>query len=197
MRQTQTTLLCLLLLIIATTSVTATNQWIATSIQAEQAYDYAMEYVTNEVAYLYGGRLQVDQYLQELEAGKQPGIDIGVDASALVVNAYRDNIPSLKFWYDENQTRIVSDATSSILANYNSQTISKDNLIPGDLIFFQNSNGVINGVAIFSHIQGEVIHFITASANAGKVVLTNALLQGDYWNNSFARFGRLLYVTDQ
>ncbi|MFY9203108.1 MAG: hypothetical protein WAO96_05685, partial [Limnochordia bacterium] len=62
------------------------------------------------------------------------------------------------------------------------------------LIFFKDANGSINGIAIFSELRGSVIHFITASANAGKVVRTNAYLNGEFWTTRFAGFGRLQYT---
>lgn len=184
----------IMMLILLTGSTAAGTMYITTNEQANQAYNYALQYVENEVAYLYGGRLTVEAYLAQLESGLEPGVDIGVDASALVVNAYRQVIPNIRFYYDESRTTTVADATSSILFNFNCKPISQEELVPGDLIFFKGASGRINGVAIFSAIKGNVIHFITASANAGKVVLTNAFLNGNYWTSSFAGFGRLQYT---
>lgn len=182
-----------LVLVISTGSTMAGDELTVTTDQAEQAYEYALEYVENEVAYLYGGRLNVEQYLDLLANGYVPGEDIGVDASALVVNAYRQIIPELKFWFDDTKTNTTLDATSKILYLYNCQPLSIEQIEPGDIIFFQNDDGNIIGTAIFSHVSGNVIHFITASSTAGKVVLTNAFLEGDYWLNTFAGFGRLQY----
>lgn len=175
----------------------ADNQLTVSQQQAYQAYEYALEYVNNEVAYLYGGRISVEQYLTELALCKEPGVDIGVDASALVVNSYRNVISDIRFWFDDTKTTTVSDATSNILAEFNSNPLAQSEIVPGDLIFFKNAAGNINGVAIFSHIQGNVIHFITASANKGKVVLTNARLDGNYWADAFGGFGRLTCPLNQ
>ncbi len=172
----------------------AANKHLITIEEANQAHDYAMQYVENEVAYLYGGRQSVEAYLAALADGKVPGQDIGADASAVVVNAYRNVIPNIRFFFDQSQKTLVADATSSVIANYNSVPISQDELVPGDLIFFKDASGNINGIAIFSEIKGEVIHFITASANQGKVVRTNAYFHGAFWTNSFAGYGRLQYA---
>ncbi len=164
--------------------------------QANKAYTYALQYVNNEVAYVFGGRINVQQYLDALSQGLVPGVDIGVDASALVVNSYKTVLPELKFWFDDSRTSKVADATSSILAKYNSKPLEETEVIPGDLIFFKDQGGNITGVAIFSHVEGEVIHFITASASQGKVVLTNARVTGQYWADTFAGFGRLAYPSN-
>lgn len=186
--------LLLLLVTFLTAPTWAANKYLITSEQANQAHDYAMRYVENQVAYLYGGRLSVDAYLAALADGKLPGEEIGVDASAVVVNAYRHVIPDIRFFFDASQKTLVKDATSQVIAKYNSMPITQDELTPGDLIFFKDSAGNINGIAIFSELKGSVIHFITASANAGKVVRTNAYLDGEFWTTRFAGFGRLQYA---
>lgn len=175
-------------------NVSATNQMTVTTTQAQAAYDYALQYVNHEVAYMYGGRLTVADYLDALADKQVAGTQIGVDASALVVNSYQAVVPNLGFSFNATQSRVITDATSSILANYNSQSLELEELVAGDLIFFKNSAGNINGVAIFSEVKGDVIFFITASANAGKVVLTNARLNGDYWQGSCAGYARLEYM---
>lgn len=189
--------LMLTAIITSTAIAAASNQYLITDTQAKQAYEYALAYVKNEVAYLYGGRQSVEAYLDGLAKGKTPGEDIGVDASGLIVNAYRHVIPNIRFYFDQSQTTTVADATSSLLYNFNCKPITQTELQPGDLIFFQNAAGNITGVAVFSHISGDVIHFITASVNAGKVVLTNALLSGNYWKTNFAGFGRLQYTISE
>lgn len=174
--------------------VLAAEKYLITIEQANQAHDYALQYVSNEVAYLYGGRLSVEAYLAALADGKVPGEEIGADASAVVVNAYRHVIPNIRFFFDETQKALVTDATSGLIANYNSVLISRDQLVPGDLIFFKDAFGNISGVAIFSEFKGDVVHFVTASASRGKVVRTNAYVNGDFWTSSFAGFGRLQYA---
>ena len=49
------------------------------------------------VAYLWGGRMSVDEYLQAVAEGKRPGVEAGVDASGLVVQAYRAADPAIRF----------------------------------------------------------------------------------------------------
>ena len=116
----------------------AANKHLITIEEANQAHDYAMQYVENEVAYLYGGRQSVEAYLAALADGKVPGQDIGADASAVVVNAYRNVIPNIRFFLIRVK-RPVAD-TSSVIANYNSVPISQDELVPGDLIFFKDAS---------------------------------------------------------
>lgn len=186
--------LLLMLMGILTAQTWAANRYLITTEQANQAHDYALRYVENEVAYLFGGRQSVEAYLTALADGKVPGEEIGVDASAVVVNAYRHVVPNIRFFFDESGKTLVSDATSSLIAKYNSIPITQEELDPGDLIFFKDANGSINGIAIFSELRGSVIHFITASANAGKVVRTNAYLNGEFWTTRFAGFGRLQYT---
>lgn len=142
-------LLCAVIIGGANSCLASENQLTVSPHQAYQAYEYALEYVNNEVAYLYGGRISVEQYLTELAKGREPGVDIGVDASALIVNSYRNVISDIRFWFDDAKTTTVSDATSKILAEYNSYPLTQSEIVPGDLIFFKNTAGNITGAAIF------------------------------------------------
>lgn len=170
---------------------TYAQQWIVTGEQAQQAFDYGMSYVQSEVPYRYGGRQTVEQYQTAAAASQKD--NLGVDSSGMVINAYRSVIPEMRFWTDSNMSRAATDVSSSTLYYHNSRQISLDEAVSGDLIFFQSASGQIMGVGLFSHLQGEVAHFIVASANAGKVILTNAHIEGDYWKNSVAGIGRLQY----
>lgn len=169
------------------------NQLVATTAQAEAAFSYGMEYVSNKVAYKYGGRITVDAYLQALAEGQKPG-DVGVDSSAIIRNAYRSIIPELRFWGDQSQSIKYSDVSSSALYQWNTKPLELDEVHRGDLLFFKNDQGTITGVGLVSHIDDHVIHFIVASANAGTVILTNLDMQGTYWQTSFAGFARLRYT---
>ncbi len=186
---------CLLAQLIIVSSVDA-RRWISTTQQANNAFEYAMGYVTNQVAYRLGGRLSLTEYAEALAQGKEPGTDIGVDSSAVVLNSYRHHIPNIRFWGNEAQTSTFADVSSSALYHYNSQPLAKEQLVPGDLIFFKNTADRIIGVGLFSHMQGSVIHFIVASANAGQVIITNANTNGAYWRDHFAGFGRLQYTVN-
>ncbi len=170
------------------------KQWIVTTGQSNSAFEYAKGYVNNQVAYQYGGRLTVEEYKNALAEGKEPGQDIGVDSSAVVLNAYRSILPDIRFWTNAHQNRTYSDVSSSTLYHWNRKPLAKHQLVPGDLVFFKTTGGNIMGVGLFSHFQGNVIHFIVASANAGQVVLTNVDTNGSYWHNHFAGFGRLQYT---
>ena len=100
-----------------------------------------MRRAASKMAYLFGGRQSVEAYLTALADGKVPGEEIGVDASAVVVNAYRHVVPNIRFFFDESGKTLVSDATSSLIAKYNSIPITQEELGPGDLIFFKDANG--------------------------------------------------------
>lgn len=173
----------------------ATPGYSVSADQSQAALNYAQRYVEHEVAYLLGGRLTVERYLEREAAGEEPGADIGVDASAVVVNAYRAAVPGLRFWTDREQTQMAADAGSRTLYHYSSSPIEYDAVRPGDLVFFQSDTGTIIGVGLFTHSTETSVHFIVASPTAGKVIHTHALKDGDYWQNSFAGFGRLSYTT--
>ncbi|NLM25955.1 MAG: C40 family peptidase [Firmicutes bacterium] len=186
---------CLLIILTISTSALANvEQKIVTKTQANQAFEYALQYVEHEVAYKLGGRFSIAQYLAALADGKQPGLDIGVDASAVVINAYRSVFPSLLFKPSADSTRYVSDVSSSVIYHYNSIPITEDDLTKGDLVFFKNAAGNIIGVSLFSHFEGNLIHFITASQSAGKVIVSKINMEGNYWKTHFAGYGRLLYA---
>ena len=70
-------------------------------LEARQALEAAMEYVTLEyhiegelrqgVAYRFGGQDTISSYRKN-RTGAEPGKEAGIDASGLVVNAYRSSI---------------------------------------------------------------------------------------------------------
>lgn len=145
------------------------------------------------VAYLWGGRMGVDEYLEAVAAGKRPGEEAGVDASAVVVQAYRAADPGFRFMTRaQGGRRLVSDATSRGLYLWNIRTVPLEQLRPGDLIFFKNSSGQVAGVAIFERREGPNVHYIVASPNAGKVVRTFNNIYNDYWQTRFLAAGQML-----
>ena len=170
--------------------------------EAKQALDAAMQYADLEyviqgelwqgMAYFYGGQDTISSYLGKIEQGVQPGAGAGIDASGLVINAYKAIYPDLRFLYRTNsQETKVSDTSSKSLYLWNVRTVELEDLQPGDLIFF-GQEGNIHGVALYAGRRGESIRIVTASQSQGKVVLTGIRAGGDYWRSSFAGAGRLI-----
>lgn len=148
------------------------------------------------VAYLLGGRMSVDEYLNAVATGKTPGVEAGADASAVVVQAYRGADPSFRFMTRSGgQNRLVPDATSATLYRWNVRTIPVEELRPGDLIFFKNANGDVAGVGIFERREGPNVHYIVASSNAGKVIRTFNNVNNDYWKTRFLAAGQMLWFS--
>ncbi len=145
------------------------------------------------VAYLWGGRMSVDEYLQAVAEGKRPGVEAGVDASGLVVQAYRAADPAIRFVVESGGgEQRVRDVSSGALYRWNVRTVPVDELRPGDLIFFQNSSGQVSGVAIFERREGPNVHFVVASANSGKVIRTFLNVNNEYWKTRVLGAGQLL-----
>jgi len=167
---------------------------------AAAALAYAKRYVNTEyevagelergVAYMWGGRMSVEDYLAAIEAGATPGDDAGVDASAVVVRSYLAAQPGLRFETAGGQ--LIADATSSTLYHYNVEFISVEQLRPGDLIFFGTGPNHVTGVALFDRREGPNVHFIIASPRAGKVIQTFYNVNNETWNNQFVAAGRLI-----
>lgn len=170
---------------------------------ARGALEYALRYVDVEyetggsahrgVAYMWGGRMSVDDFVRAVESGAKPGIDAGVDASAVIVRSYGAMIPDIRFLASDNPdgTRI-KDATSATLFQYNIQQVSPEQLRPGDLIFFKDGSDNVSGVALFEQRQGPNVYFIVASARAGKVIRTFYNVNNESWKTQFKAAGRLL-----
>ena len=172
---------------------------------AARALEEALRYATvtyetgggtqQGVAYLWGGRMSVEAFLGAVAEGKRPGAEAGVDASGLVVNAYRAADPGLRFRTVAGGTeRYAADATSRTLYEWNVEFVPYTSLRPGDLIFFQDERGEVTGVAIFERLEGPNVHFVVASANAGKVIRTFANVNNEYWKTRVKATGRLLAV---
>ena len=171
--------------------------------EARQALEAAMEYVTLEyhiggelrqgVAYRFGGQDTISSYTGKIAQGAEPGKEAGIDASGLVVNAYRSVYPGLRFvQVGDLGEMIVNDASSMTLYMWNVRPLAPEELKPGDLVFFGTEGSGINGVALYADQQDHLMQIVTASQSQGKVVVTRVRVGGDYWNRSFAGAGRLI-----
>lgn len=194
----------LLLLWIGLVCLPATAASVFTPEERHQALEAAREYVSvryqyngqerQGVAYLSGGQDTVADYLEKVKQGAEPGKKAGIDASGLVINAYKTVYPQLQFISrtPEGKKVMVRDASSEILYLWNIEPAAPEDLKPGDLIFFRSPQGRINGVALYSGRQGNYIRIIVASYRKGKVIETGIRINGEYWNERVAGAGRLL-----
>lgn len=145
------------------------------------------------VAYRFGGRMSVDEFVRAVAEGKRPGAEAGVDASGLVVQAYRAAAPGWRFVEMQGGTaRLVADAGSASLYRWNVRVVPVEELRPGDLIFFKNESGQVSGVAIFERREGPNVHFVVASAGAGKAIRTFLNVNNEYWKTRVLAAGQLL-----
>lgn len=170
---------------------------------AKRAFEEALRYtdVSYEfqgerrrgVAYLWGGRMSVDAFLSAVQSGKEPGVEAGADASAVVVNAYRAADPEIRFAVASGGSVVPArDATSRDLYELNVRRVPLEALRPGDLIFFSGSDGSVAGVALFERREGPNVHFVVASASAGRVIRTFLNINNEYWRTRFLGAGQLL-----
>lgn len=145
------------------------------------------------VAYKWGGRMSVEEYLAAVAAGARPAIDAGVDASAVAVNAYLAADPELRFVSGtEGRTRRLGDATSRTLYKWNVTEVPVSRLRPGDLIFFKGTSGGVAGVGVFEKKEGPNVYFVVASQTAKKVIHTFLNVNHAYWQSRFLAAGQLL-----
>lgn len=192
------------LAIVGLVSLPAAAASVFTPEEGRQALEVARQYVTvryqyegeerQGVAYLLGGQDTVAGYLEKVKNGAVPGKEAGIDASGLVVNAYKAVYPGLRFVFrtEDGKEAMVRDASSETLYLWNVDPVKPENLQPGDLIFFGSPGGGINGVALYAGRRGAFLRIIVASQGKGKVIETGIRINGDYWNRRFAGAGRLL-----
>lgn len=172
---------------------------IASDTEARAALDEAIRYASytfeaedgrrTGIPYKLGGRTTIDEFSLDIDAGDKHG----VDASGLVVVAYRSVFPGLRFRVGEGEPAFRRDVTSSLLYEYNIERVDLEAARPGDLIFFTGSTGTgIAGVAIFERLHDDVVHYVVPSANQGRVIRTFSRVEGDYWQTRFKGAGRLI-----
>ncbi|HEY8498642.1 MAG TPA: hypothetical protein VIK90_05285 [Limnochordales bacterium] len=170
----------------------------APTVSAEQALaalQEALRYVEAGVPYKLGGKATVQQYLALKEQDPQAAAAAGVDASGIVVNAYRAVLPDLTLYAGPPELgRTASYVTSEALFRYNTVPVPLEQVRPGDLLFFRSPGGdTITGVGLVSAVSGRIVRVVVASASRGRVVDIGIDTRGDYWARSVAGLGRLVY----
>ncbi|NLG70029.1 MAG: C40 family peptidase [Firmicutes bacterium] len=163
--------------------------------QALAALEEALRYVEAGVPYQLGGKITLEEYLALKEEDPEAAAARGVDASGVVVNAYRAALPDLTlFAGPPEQGRTTTYVTSEALFRYNTVPVPLEQAQPGDLLFFRSPGGdSITGVGVVSAVSGRIIRVVVASASRGRVVDIGIDTQGDYWARNVAGLGRLIY----
>lgn len=141
--------------------------------------------------------MSVDAFLEAVAAGKEPGVEAGADASAVVVHAYRAADPAIRFAARSGEAvRYLLDADSRTLYDFNVRFVPVEELRPGDLIFFSGEGGGVAGVGVFERREGPLVHFVVASASAGRVIRTFLNVNNEYWRTRFLAAGQLLRMAE-
>lgn len=195
-------LLALLFFMSAVASASVVPLMPITAEEGQRALEEAIRFATIEwhtddevhvgVPYQWGGRASLAEFRASVE-GAGESSPLGVDASGLVIVAFRSLSPDLRFRIPRGEEMVnVLDVNSSLLFEWNVVPVELEDLRQGDLIFFSGSSGLIEGVGIYERIAGRHLRFVVASANSGRVVRTSLNLDGEYWATRFAGAGRLL-----
>lgn len=148
------------------------------------------------VPYKLGGKVSLEEFNRLLESSPEEAREAGIDASGLVVQAYRAVIPEIRFFTgptgQEGLARVVNSAA---LYRWNVVPIPVEESAPGDLLFFKSpSTQQITGVALVSQRTDQVVRVIVASESRGRVVELGIRIGGAYWETRVAGLGRLVYA---
>lgn len=162
--------------------------------QARAALQEALRYVEAGVPFRMGGKITLEEYLALKERDPAAAEQAGIDASGLVVNAFRAAVPDLVlFAGPPEQGRTATHVTSAALFRYNTVPVPLDQARPGDLLFFRSLQGdAVTGVGIVSALNGPVVRVVVASASRGRVVDVGINTRGEYWATYVAGLGRLV-----
>ncbi|PMQ01965.1 MAG: hypothetical protein CBR30_02950 [Dictyoglomus sp. NZ13-RE01] len=107
------------------------------------------------------------------------------DCSGLIVWAYKQVIPELKFRLGFST---VPDVNIEELYIYNTKHISIQDVNPGDIIFWRNSEGKISHGGLVIEVKSNYVQYVNASSVKGAVVI------GESEISSEICFGRLLII---
>lgn len=163
--------------------------------QALAALQEALRYVEAGVPFKLGGKITLEEYLTLKEQDPLAAESAGIDASGVVINAFRAAVPDLVlFAGPPEQGRTAAYVTSAALFRYNTVPVPLEQARPGDLLFFRSPEGdAITGVGIVSALTGHVVRVVVASASRGRVVDVGINTRGEYWATNVAGLGRLVY----
>lgn len=164
--------------------------------RALAAVQEALKYAQAGVPYRSGGKITLQEYLALKEQNPEAAATAGIDASGLVVNAFRAVLPDLVlFSGPPEQGRRATYVTSLALFRYNTVPVPLEQVRPGDLVFFRSPEGdAIVGVGIVSAVRGPVVRVVVASASRGRVADVGIDTRGEYWARNVAGVGRLVYA---
>lgn len=177
-----------------------------TEAQALQALEQGVQYALfryevggeerTGVPYREGGKVTLEEFARVVRDEPARVEQVGIDASGLVINAYRAVIPAIRFFTGptglEGLARVVNSRT---LFAFNSRPVSLEQARPGDLLFFRSPRtGEITGVAMLAERQPGVVRVVVASASRGRVAQVSIRTDGEYWRSRVAGLGRLLYA---
>lgn len=162
--------------------------------QARAALQEALRYVEAGVPFRMGGKITLEEFLALKEQDPAAAEQAGIDASGLVVNAFRAVVPDLVlFAGPAEQGRAATYVTSEALFRYNTVPVPLEQARPGDLLFFRSPQGdAVTGVGIVSSVSGAVVRVVVASASRGRVVDVGINTRGEYWATYVAGLGRLV-----
>lgn len=148
------------------------------------------------VPYKLGGKVSLEEFSRLLETSPEQAKEAGIDASGLVVQAYRAVIPEIQFFTGPTgQEGLARTVNSVALYRWNVVPIPLEEAVPGDLLFFKSpATPQITGVALVSRRVGQVIRVIVASESRGRVVEVGIRIGGPYWETRVAGLGRLVYA---
>jgi len=143
------------------------------TIQAKQILDFALS--QNGKPYVWGGQ--------------DP--NIGFDCSGLIVWASKQVFPNCKFLWDG---KLVDDVDVEHLYKENCKIIDLTETVPGDLVFFANSDNIIDHVGFLISYSGDKVEIIHASGGLGKVVIEIWQIGEVIRGGHIEKFGRLKII---
>lgn len=148
------------------------------------------------VPYKLGGKVTLEEFARLVESSPDEAREAGIDASGLVVQAYRAAVPDIQFFTGPTgQEGLARMVNSGALYRWNTKPIALDEVGPGDLVFFKSpSTNQVTGVALVSQRVGRILRIIVASESRGRVVEVGLQVTGSYWESRVAGLGRLVYA---
>ncbi|MGC8890951.1 MAG: C40 family peptidase [bacterium] len=113
---------------------------------------------------------------------------VGFDCSGLVVWAYGKVISNILFL---REGRIVSDVEVEYLYSENTTPLKLGDIVPGDIVFIANKNGIVNHCGLIVSTDSDSIKIIHASGGLGKVTIEDWKIGEEIRGGHIHSFGRL------